>query len=171
MKEKKIVYSEPASYFPKEIREEFFGEKNEEPEKNKKTNKKPDYMVEGIQKLTYEKTWFDVRILKVGRKERITIKPDGSIKRELYARSDADTTLKKTETGRLIIEKDKVMALYQEIVDCMRNSESVIGYIDDGFFTVKLEYSDGEITIPRGLSSGEKDLNQIMVNFFSSIGR
>ena len=167
MKEKKIVYPEPADYFPKEIREEFFGSDDKEPEDGKKAHKKHDYMVEGIQKLTYETTWFDVRILKIGRKKRITIEPDGNVKRELFSRTEADAPLKKTATYKSRIKKEKVTALFEEIIDCMRNSKSVNGYIDDGFFTVKLEYSDGEIMLPRGLSSGDRDLNRIMAGFLA----
>ena len=131
---------------------------------------KHDYMVEGIEKLTYEKTWFNVQFLKIGGKDRVTVDSEGNYKYERFTRTEADTPLKKVSTVKKNIGKEVAKKLYEDVIYCLRNAESVLGYIDDSEFTVKLEYGSGEISVPRGLKAGDKDMNQVMEDFFGSIG-
>lgn len=122
---------------------------------------------EGIQKAMYTRTWFNPSKLQLGYKVTYEIFSDGKVVRRYYE----GTSRKASETVKWTIDSDKIKALFDEIADCIHDANQVEGYVDDCGAQLKLYFWDGEVELPRGFGTREKDIGQIMETFANALPR
>lgn len=127
-----------------------------------------DNMVNGIEKIIYENEAMEVMTGKVRRRDKYIITPDGILEHIHTSREAENAPLKTRNMGKWQGDRDKTIALYSDIIDCMRNAADVLEYIDDSSAELKIVYGMGEIILPRGLQSKDKTINDIMESFLSA---
>ena len=111
-----------------------------------------------IQSVLYTRTWFNPAELKLGYKVTYEVLPSGKVTRRYYH----GTSRKISEKTEWQVPTDRALSLFNEIVDCLHSADRVTGYVDDCGATVKLEFWDGSMELPRGLGTAEKDVGRTM---------
>ena len=120
-----------------------------------------------IQSVLYTRTWFNPAELKLGYKVTYEVLPSGKVTRRYYQ----GASRKISEKVEWQLSMEKVISLFNEIVDCLHSADRVTGYVDDCGATVKLEFWDGSMELPRGLGTAEKDVGRAMELFTNALER
>lgn len=120
-----------------------------------------------IRSVLYTRTWFNPAELKLGYKVTYEVLPSGKVTRRYYH----GTSRKISEKTEWQVPTDRVLSLFNEIVDCLHSADRVTGYVDDCGATVRLEFWDGTMDLPRGLGNADKDVGRLLEIFTSVLGR
>lgn len=116
-----------------------------------------------IVKLVYKREYFDIEALRVGCREVITIKNDGTIEMKAYRAGSRTAWF----TQNTHCSPAAFAALCNKLEYCIQHADRLDTYVDDTSMELKMFHQFDRVQIvDRGLGNAESNIGSIMNDFF-----
>lgn len=122
-------------------------------------------IVLGIERIKYEESFFSIEKMDIGWKRVYEIFADGKIKYAFYEGRNR----KATQRMMAIIEQDRIISLYSDVINCLKTATCVTDLVDDCGATITINYWAGEINLPRGLGNQSNLVSSIISEFLDKV--